>query len=129
MNILRQRESKSRYTKNIISQLGFVGFRIISDINVDQLDELISNVKEILGHSSESLSLEEKGKIYYPLFAKKTDMFKFLAGEGTNLKTIVELSKSYLSSIFQQSPASSKENSTIKRSQAISVSLNKVLYT
>ena len=71
MNILRQRESKSRYTKNIISQLGFVGFRIISDINVDQLDEIISNVMEILGHSSESLSLEEKEKIFGPLFAKK----------------------------------------------------------
>ena len=78
---------------------------------------------EIVGHSSESLSWEEKEKIFGPLFAKKKGMFKFLAGKRTNLKTTVELSKSYLSSIAQQSPASSKENSTKKRRKAISVSL------
>ena len=78
---------------------------------------------EMFGHSSESLSLEEKEKIFGPLFAKNPDILKFLAGKRTNLRTIVELSKSYLSSIAQQSPASSKENSTKKRRKAISVSL------
>ena len=116
------------HIKNILSQLGFIGFRIISEINVDQLDEIISDVKEVLGHSSEPLSLEEKEKIFGPVFATKPDMFKFLAGERTILKTIVELSKSYLSSIAQPSPASSKENSIKKKSKANSVSLNKVLY-
>ena len=51
------------YIRNMLNQLGFIGFRIISDISVDQLEKIISHGKKTGGHSSEFLSFEEKENI------------------------------------------------------------------
>lgn len=91
--LLAQREVHvPKHIRNILEKLGFYGTRVLAKIDVNSLDEIENDVRDILGSDELTSSMEEweKKDLFGPMFFKNPKAFKFLRGDVFAIKVIVE---------------------------------------